>query len=103
MDNYILKTGLNYISGEHELFGGGNTNGNYTVKLTQQQMDAIKKSGVGSGLDINDIPADAIVTNYNVELRPTSFGTHQDIYSVYIEDLWSVTDRLNITLGLRYD
>ncbi len=103
LDNHTLKAGLNFIRGNHELFGGGNPNGNYTVKLTQPQIDLIKNSGVGSGLDINDIPSDATVTNYNVELRPASFGTHQDIYSAYFEDLWSVTERLNITLGLRYD
>jgi outer membrane receptor for ferrienterochelin and colicin len=103
LDNHTLKAGLNFIRGNHELFGGGNPNGNYTVKLTQPQIDAINASGVGSSLSINDIPSDATVVNYNVELRPTSFGTNQDIYSAYIEDLWSVTDKLNITLGLRYD
>lgn len=103
LDNHTLKGGLNYIRGNHELFGGGNPNGNYTVKLTQPQIDLINSSGVGSSLSINDIPANATVANYNVELRPASFGTNQDIYSAYVEDLWSVTDKLNITLGLRYD
>ncbi|WP_366182843.1 TonB-dependent receptor [Flavobacterium ovatum] len=102
-ENHTFKAGLNFIRGEHELFGGGNPVGNYRVKLTQTQIDQIKNSGVGGALNVNDIPADAQVLNYNVELRPTSFGTHQDIYSAYIEDLWSVTDRLNLTLGLRYD
>lgn len=103
LDNHTFKAGLNFIRGNHELFGGGNPNGNYTVKLTQAQIDAINASGVGSGLTINDIPSDATVINYNVELRPTSFGTNQDIYSFYFEDLWSVNEKLNITLGLRYD
>lgn len=102
-ENHTFKSGMNYIRGNHELFGGGNPNGNYTVKLNQSQIDGIRNSGVGSSLDVNDIPQDAQVINYNVELRPASFGTHQDIYSVYLEDLWSVTDKLNITLGLRYD
>lgn len=103
LDNHTLKSGLNYIRGNHDLFGGGNPNGNYTVKLTQAQIEAINASGVGSSLSFTDIPSNATVVNYNVELRPTSFGTHQDIYSAYVEDLWSVTDKLNITLGLRYD
>ena len=103
LENHTLKGGLNYIRGNHELFGGGNPNGNYTVKLTQAQIDNINASGVGSSLSFNDIPSNVNVVNYNVELRPTSFGTHQDIYSAYVEDLWSVTDKLNITLGLRYD
>jgi outer membrane receptor protein involved in Fe transport len=38
-----------------------------------------------------------------MELRPASFGTNQDIYSAYVEDLWSVTSRLNLIIGLRYD
>jgi len=102
-DNHTFKFGLNFIRGDHELFGGGNPNGNYTVKLNQPQIDSIRNSGVGSGLNINDIPSNATVVNYNVELRPASFGANQDIYSAYIEDLWSVSDKLNITLGLRYD
>lgn len=102
-ENHTFKSGLNYIRGNHELFGGGNPNGNYTVKLNQSQIDGIRNSGVGSSLDVSDIPLDAQVIKYNVELRPASFGTHQDIYSVYLEDLWSVSDKLNITLGLRYD
>lgn len=103
LQNQTIKGGLNFIRGNHDLFGGGNPNGNYTVKLTQNQIDAINTSGVGSGLSINDIPSNATVVNYNVELRPATFGTHQDIYSAYVEDLWSVNDKLNITLGLRYD
>ncbi|PKP14066.1 MAG: TonB-dependent receptor [Bacteroidetes bacterium HGW-Bacteroidetes-3] len=102
-DNHTFKAGLNFIRGDHELFGGGNPNGNYTVKLNQPQIDDIRNSGIGSGLNINDIPSNATVVNYNVELRPASFGTHQDIYSAYLEDLWSVSGKLNITLGLRYD
>ncbi|MFH6959508.1 TonB-dependent receptor domain-containing protein [Flavobacterium aquidurense] len=102
-ENHTFKSGLNYIRGNHELFGGGNPNGNYTVKLNQSQIDGIRNSGIGSSLDVNDIPLDAQVINYNVELRPASFGTHQDIYSAYVEDLWSASDKLNITLGLRYD
>ncbi|UOX34278.1 TonB-dependent receptor [Flavobacterium sediminilitoris] len=102
-NNHTIKAGLNLISGNHELLGGGNPNGNYTVKLTQAQIDDIKNNGVGSRLDIQDIPSNATVTNYNVELRPAQFGTTQNIYSAYLEDLWSVTDKLNITLGLRYD
>ena len=103
LNNHTIKAGLNFIRGDHQLFGGGNPNGNYTVKLTQTQIDALNASGVGSNLSINDIPLNANVVNYNVELRPTSFGTNQDIYSAYLEDLWSVTEKLNITLGLRYD
>ncbi|SDX16059.1 TonB-dependent Receptor Plug Domain [Flavobacterium degerlachei] len=102
-ENHTFKAGLNFIRGDHQLFGGGNPVGNYRVKLNQNQIDVIKNSGVGGALNVNDIPLDATVLNYNVELRPTSFGTNQDIYSAYVEDLWSVTNRLNLVLGLRYD
>lgn len=102
-ENHTFKAGVNFIRGNHQLFGGGNPVGNYRVKLTQTQIDGIKNSGVGGALNVNDIPLDAQVLSYNVELRPTSFGTNQDIYSAYVEDLWSVSNRLNLTLGLRYD
>lgn len=103
LENHTFKAGFNFIRGDHQLFGGGNPVGNYRIKLNQNQIDIIKNSGVAGDLNLNDIPQDAKVLNYIVELRPTSFGTNQDIYSAYIEDLWSVTDRLNLTLGLRYD
>lgn len=102
-ENHTFKAGVNFIRGDHQLFGGGNPVGNYRVKLNQNQIDVIKNSGVGGALNVNDIPLDATVLNYNVELRPASFGTNQDIYSAYVEDLWSVTNRLNLVLGLRYD
>jgi hypothetical protein len=102
-ENHTFKAGVNFIRGDHQLFGGGNPVGNYRVKLNQNQIDVIKNSGVGGDLNVNDIPSDAQVLNYNVELRPASFGKNQDIYSAYVEDLWSVTNRLNLILGLRYD
>jgi len=103
LNNHTIKAGLNFIRGNHELFGGGNPNGNYTVKLTQSQIADLKARGFGSGFSINDIPSNVNVVNYNVELRPASFGTNQDIYSIYLEDLWSVNEKLNLTVGLRYD
>lgn len=100
---HTIKAGFNVISADHYLFGGGNPNGNYTVKLTQPQIDNIVASGVGANLSITDIPQNAQVLNYNVELRPASYGKTQSIYSAYFEDLWSVNSKLNLTLGLRYD
>lgn len=102
-NNHTLKGGLNFIRGDHSLFGGGVPNGSYTVDLTQSQLDALRARNLGGALGINDIPSDVEVTNYGVELNPLQFGTDQTITSVYAEDLWSATDRLNITLGLRYD
>jgi hypothetical protein len=41
----------------------------------------VSKQWVGGDLNVNDIPQDAQVLNYNVELRP-AFGTNQDIYGL---------------------
>ncbi|MGB3590154.1 MAG: TonB-dependent receptor [Nonlabens sp.] len=103
LKDHTLKAGLNFISGDHTLFGGGVPNGAYTVDLTAGQLDAIRLSGVGASLDIFDIPSNVTVSNYNVELRPAEFGATQNLYSVYLEDLWNATDKLNVTVGLRYD
>jgi hypothetical protein len=103
LDGHTFKTGFNVISGNHQLFGGGVPNGSYRVKLSEEQLAAVRRGGVGSELNVDDIPADVEVLNYNVELRPNSFGARQTIYSIYVEDRFAATDRLNLTLGLRYD
>ena len=54
-------------------------------------------------LGIEHIPNDVEVLNYNVELRPKSFGARQTIFSAYVEDAYHVDSRLLLTLGLRYD
>lgn len=103
LKKHSLKAGFEVITSDHSLFGGGNVNGNYTVRLNQSQLDNLRSQNLGAGLGINDIPADVEVLNTNVELRPNSFGKRQNIYSFYIEDAFSVTNRLNLTFGLRYD
>ncbi|MBK8191720.1 MAG: TonB-dependent receptor [Lewinellaceae bacterium] len=103
LDRHTFKTGVELISADHGLLGGGNVNGNYTVQLTQNQLDAVKNLRKGAGLGIDDIPADVQVLNYNVELRPASFGARQNVFSAYVEDAFNATSRLVLTLGLRYD
>ncbi|MFZ4634937.1 MAG: TonB-dependent receptor plug domain-containing protein, partial [Saprospiraceae bacterium] len=103
LNRHTLKTGFEVISADHGLVGGGNPNGNYTMKLTEAQLAELRAQNLGSGLSINDIPDDSLALNYNVELRPQSFGVRQNIFSVYVEDEWSVNNRLNVTAGLRYD
>lgn len=103
LDRHTFKTGVELISADHGLLGGGNVNGNYTVQLTQSQLDAVKNLRKGAGLGIDDIPADVQVLNYNVELRPASFGARQNVFSAYVEDAFNATSRLVLTLGLRYD
>ncbi|AQG80996.1 TonB-dependent receptor [Spirosoma montaniterrae] len=101
--NHTIRTGAELISGNHQLSGGGNPNGSYTVQLTAEQLNVLRSRNLGSSLSPTDIPADARVLGYSVELRPASFGKTQNIVSAYLEDQWSVNDKLNLTLGLRYD
>jgi outer membrane receptor for ferrienterochelin and colicin len=100
---HTFKVGVDVISADFALAGGGNVNGNYTVQLTEAQVDALRASGKGASLNVEDIPADAQVLDYNVELQPKTFGTRQDLWGLYAEDLLAATSRLNLTLGLRYD
>ncbi len=101
--NHTFKTGAEIISAGHALFGGGNPQGNYTVKLTAEQLSALRNRSLGSELNINDIPADVQVLGYNVELAPQSFGKRQNLFSAYVEDAIAIGSRLNLTVGLRYD
>ena len=63
----------------------------------------MRASGKGAALDVRDIPADATVVDYSVELQPKAFGARQNLLGLYAEDLFAATSRLNLTLGLRYD
>ena len=46
-DRHTFKAGLELISAEHGLLGGGNVNGNYTVKLTQEQLNTLRANNLG--------------------------------------------------------
>ncbi len=102
-ENHNIRAGVEILSTDHALFGGGNPNGSYTVQLSTNQLDALANMNPGSTLSINDLPEDVLVTAYNIELRPSSFGKRQTIYSAYIEDNVQVNDQLKVNLGLRYD
>jgi len=100
---HSFKLGADLVSADFSLVGGGNVNGNYTVVLTQEQVDAVRAQNKGAALDVGDIPSDARVVDYNVELRPAAFGARQNLWGVYAEDQFAATGRLSLTLGLRYD
>lgn len=102
-NRHTFKAGVEILSSKHDLLGGGNPNGSYTVQLNDDQLAAVKALNKGAALDVNDIPADVQVLAYSVELRPASFGATQNIFSAYVEDAYSISNRLNLTLGLRYD
>ena len=61
MGNHTIKTGAEVISASHELFGGSNPNGNYTVKLNEEQLASIADQGIGQNLGVTDIPSDVEV------------------------------------------
>lgn len=101
LNKHTLKAGVEVISGDHLLFGGGNVNGNYLVQLSENQLSGLQ--GFGTELNVQDIPSDVTVIGYNVELQATQFGKRQNILSGYLEDRFRASDRLTLTLGLRYD
>lgn len=102
-ENHSIKVGAQVKSSSFELFGGGNPNGSYTVQLNENQLASLQASNPGTGLLPQDLPSDVEVLNYSVELRPNSFEDRQNIFSIYLEDQWTIHPRLNANIGLRYD
>lgn len=102
-ENHRFKTGLQFKNLNYELFGGGNPNGSYLVQVDPSQLNLLNGSGKGSALQATDIPQNVQVLTYNVELRPNSFEKTQRIYSIYFEDQFSLSPRMNLNLGVRYD
>ena len=100
---HTLKAGAEFTTSDFQLLGAGNSNGFYTVRLTQAQVDALKAQNVGSSLDIENIPANVQVINYQVDLDKKIFGVRQNVFNVYVEDNFEVNKKLNLSLGLRYD
>ena len=72
------------------------------MQLTAAQEAALRAPGHGADLDVERHPRRRRrCSHYNVELRPATFGERQNIWSLYVEDLWSrSSSRLNLTLGL---
>lgn len=103
LGEHRLKFGAELLSADFSLAGGGNPNGNYVVQLNGAQQRELAARNLGSSLSIGDIPGDVNVTQYSVELRPATFGKRQNVFSLYAEDLFSLSSDLNVTLGLRYD
>jgi len=100
---HTLKAGVEIKSSNFSLLGGGNPNGSYTVRLNAAELNTLQQQNLGSGLNVRDIPAGVEVVSYGIELRPNAFAQSQNIYSAYLEDQYSLSSRLNLSLGLRYD
>ena len=108
LGTHTLKAGVDVLSSGHSLAGGGNPNGNYTVRLQDQAaVDAFQNlDAFGPNLspeDLRSIEGQFSVENYSVELRPNSFGRRQNLVGLYVEDQFSPVSNLTVTTGLRYD
>lgn len=101
--NHLFKAGIEFITSDFQLLGGGNPYGTYTVRLNEAQLEQMRALNRGSALNVQDIPLDVNVLTYDIELRPTSFGARQNVVSAYLEDQWAISSRLNLTLGARWD
>lgn len=101
-DKHVIRAGGGLISSEHRLFGGGNRNGNYVVKLTSDQLLSLRQQNIGSNLSINNLPNNADVLQYQVELQPNSYGARQNLWHLYLTDQWIINPRLTVTTGLRW-
>ncbi len=100
---HTLKAGVEVTSSNFKLLGAGNTNGYYNVRLTQAQADSIKALNLGANFDIQNIPGNVQVINYQVDLDKKIFGETQNVFNVYVEDNIEVNKKLNLSLGLRFD
>jgi outer membrane receptor protein involved in Fe transport len=108
LGGHTLKAGLDVLSSDHSLAGGGNPSGNYTVRLRDAAaLDAFQTlDDFGPNLmpsDLRAIEGQLSVENYSVELRPSTFGRRQDMIGLYVEDQFSPMSGLTVTAGLRYD
>jgi len=102
-DIHAWKFGIDVMRSDFRLAGGGNPNGNYRVRLTEAELEAVRDLGLGADLGVTDIPSTAEVIDYSVELRPARFGDVQEQFAVYLEDQVSLTQDLTLTAGLRWD
>ncbi len=105
---HTLKAGIDLLSSDHSLAGGGNPRGNYTVRLRDgAAVDAFQSlDNFGPTLmpdDLRSIEDQFSVENYSVELRPSTFGRRQDLVGLYLEDQFTPFSSLTVTTGLRYD
>ena len=101
LGRHRIKVGVDLIVADFSLFGGGNVDGNFSVLLNDAQLATLQ--GVGADFAVVDLPADVQLLAANFETQPTAFGQTQRIYSVFAEDQWQITEKLALTLGLRWD
>ncbi len=98
---HAFKFGGDLLSSRHSLLGGGNVNGNYSVRIDNATEAAL--AALGRPIDYSDLPANVKVLGYNVEARTAAFGTTQNMLSLFAEDEFRASPELNLQLGLRWD
>ncbi len=99
-----LRAGVDVLTSDFKLIGGGNVDGNYTVRLTDAQVASLRARGLGTNLGAADVLAlNPAVISYGVELRPSAFGERQTQTALFLEDEWRLRPNLSLTAGLRYD
>lgn len=101
--DHNIKIGGGILGSIHHDTRGGNPNGFYRVQLNAQQLSNLRNQNVGRDLSYRDIPSGVEVLSNQVELHPDTFDGSQTIYSLYVEDIYSLNNRVNLTFGLRYD
>jgi outer membrane receptor for ferrienterochelin and colicin len=99
LKQHTIKFGVDVLSTDHQLTGGGNPSGNYTVTLA----DPALLNNNGSAITLQTIPQSVTVNSYSVEVFPRSFGVRQTLITGFLEDSYKWTNRLTLNLGLRYD
>ncbi len=104
LGKHRLRGGVDILSADFALLGGGNPDGNYTVTLSEVQLAQLRSQNFGIGLTAADVLAlNPVVADYAVELRPNEFGKRQTLSAIFIEDEWRLRPDLTLTAGLRYD
>lgn len=101
--DHTIKIGADFKTSQHSLVGGGNPNGSWLVRLNEQQLSSLQNQNIGQNFAPQDLPSDVEVLNFTTELRPSAFEARQHMIGLYIEDEFSISDNLNLSLGLRYD
>ncbi|NJK89164.1 MAG: TonB-dependent receptor [Myxococcales bacterium] len=95
-----FKWGADIIVADFSLQGGGNVDGNRVVRLTQAELDELRR--FGSALSPADVQSGLVVSEV-FETSATTFGTHQELYALYAEDLVQITPDLSLRVGVRWD
>ena len=80
---------------------GGNPNGTYEVQVSSTQLADLQ--GYGLGLSYEDIPNTGLVRRYVVGLNYGYVAGSQTVYRLFVEDQFSLWDRLFVTAGLAWE